>query len=148
MRWLSMRVSQTLRSGRGTFACLQKIWTFQKPNDATKDQFVVEWRGYVYPFRQLSYPCRDGDTLQRFAKPVPLFSMVTNILIAHKDAIHGLRLTQWNLVTLNPDHHEMYTAAITLRGSPLDNCFGFFNGTVQPIAWPGKNQLVVCSGYK
>ena len=26
----------------GTFALLQKIWTFQKPNDGTKDQFVVE----------------------------------------------------------------------------------------------------------
>lgn len=72
--------------------------------------------------------------LQRFVRPVSLFSMVTNIFIAHKDAIHGLRLTWWNLVILNPDHLELYTAAITLRGSPLDNCLGFFNGTVWPIA--------------
>ena len=81
--------------------------------------------------------------IQRFAKPVPLFSMVTNILIDHIYAIHGRRLTQWNLDILSPDHLEMYAAAITSRGSPFDNCFGFIDGTVRPIARPGENQRVL-----
>ena len=104
--------------------------------------------GLCMLLRRLSYPCRYGDMIQRFAKPVPLFSMVTNILIDHIYAIHGRQLTQWNLDILSPDHLEMYAAAITSRGSPLDNCFGFIDGTVRPIARPGENQRVVYNGHK
>ena len=74
--------------------------------------------------------------------------MVTNVLIDHIYAIHGRRLTQWNLDILSPDHLEMYMAAITSRGSPLENCFGVFNGTVRPIAGPGENQRVFFNGPK
>ena len=84
--------------------------------------------GLFMLLRRLSYPCRYGDMIKRFAKPVPLFSMVTNILIDHRGAIHGRRLTQWNLYILSPDHLEMYTATIRSRGSPLENCFRFFDG--------------------
>ena len=104
--------------------------------------------GLCMLLRRLSYPCRYGDMIQRFAKPVPLFSMITNILIDHIYAIHGRRLTQWNLDILSPDHLEMYAAAITSRGSPLDNCFGFIDGTVRPIARPGENQRIVYNGHK
>ena len=74
--------------------------------------------------------------------------MVTNVLIDHIYAIHGRRLTQWNLDILSPDHLEMYMAAITSRGSPLENCFGVINGTVRPIAGPGENQRVVYNRQK
>lgn len=39
--------------------------------------------GLCMLLRQLSYACRYRDMFQRFARPVPLFSMVTNILIDH-----------------------------------------------------------------
>ena len=104
--------------------------------------------GLCMLLRRLSYPCRYGDMIQRFAKPVPLFSMVTNILIDHIYAIHGRRLTQWDLGILSPDHLEMYAATITSRGSPLDHCFGFIDGTVRPIARPGENQRIVYNGHK
>ena len=104
--------------------------------------------GLCMLLRRLSYPCRYGDMIQRFAKPVPLFSMVTNILIDHICAIHGRRLTQWNLYILSPDHLEMYTATIRPRGSPLENCFGFIDGTIRPIARPGEDQQVVYNGHK
>ena len=39
--------------------------------------------GLFVLLRRLSYPCRYGDMIQRFAKPVSLFSMVSNILIDH-----------------------------------------------------------------
>ena len=98
--------------------------------------------------RQLSYPCRYRDMIQRFAKPVPLFSMVTNILIDHIYAIHGRRLTQWNLDILSPDHLEMYTAAVTSGASALDNCLGFIDGTVRAMTRPRENQWVVYNGHK
>ena len=43
---------------------------------------------------------------------------------------------------------EIYNNAITAKGSPLNNCFGFIDGTVRPISKPGQNQHVVCNGHK
>ena len=43
---------------------------------------------------------------------------------------------------------EIYNNAITAKGSPLDNCFIFIDGTVRPISKPGQNQHVVYNGHK
>ena len=104
--------------------------------------------GLCMLLRRLSYSCRYGDMILRFAKSIPVISMVTNILIDHVYDIHGQRLTHWNLDILDPDHLETYAAAITARGSPLDNCFGFIDGTVRPIARPGENQRILYNGHK
>ena len=40
----------------------------------------------------------------------------------------------------------MYAAAISARGAPLQNCFGFIDGTVRPIARPGDNQRILYNG--
>ena len=34
------------------------------------------------------------------------------------------------------------------KGAALNNCFGFIDGTVRPIARPGENQRVVYNGNK
>ena len=31
--------------------------------------------------RRISYPCRYGDMIQRFARPVPVLSMITNTML-------------------------------------------------------------------
>ena len=49
---------------------------------------------------------------------------------------------------LNPHSREIYSNAITAKGSPLDNCFGFIDGTVRPISKPGQNQHVFYNGHK
>ena len=36
----------------------------------------------------------------------------------------------------------------TLHARSLDNCFGFIDGTVQPITRPGENQRVVYNGHE
>ena len=43
---------------------------------------------------------------------------------------------------------EIYNNAITAKGSPLNNCFGFIDGTVRPISKPGQNQHLVYNGHK
>ena len=43
---------------------------------------------------------------------------------------------------------EMCAAAITVRGAPLQNFFGFIDGTVRPIARPGDNQHILYNGHK
>ena len=37
---------------------------------------------------------------------------------------------------------------ISQRGSPLQNCFGFVDGTVRPIAKPDNNQRIVYNTHK
>ena len=51
---------------------------------------------------------------------------------------HGQRLTQCNNLLLNP-------AALQ---SPLENWFGFADGTTRPISRPSENQITVYNGPK
>ena len=55
---------------------------------------------------------------------------------------------EWNDSILDPYSLERYSNAITAKGSPLDNCFGFVDGTVRPISKPGENQRIVYNGHK
>ena len=104
--------------------------------------------GLCMVLRRLSFPCRYADMIPRFAKPVPVISMVTNTVLNIMYPAHSPRVTRWNHDILDPDQMEMYAAAITSRGAPLQNCFGFLDGTVRPIARPGDNQRILCNGHK
>ena len=75
-------------------------------------------------------------------------SMVTNTVLDCIYDIHGHRITRWNHDILTPDQLEMYAAAIAAKGAPMETCFGFIDGTVRPIARPGKNQRLLYNGHK
>ena len=98
--------------------------------------------------KRLAYPCRYVDMIGRFAKPVPVLCMINNYMIDFIYQSHSHRLLEWNNQILNPAALETYAAAITAKGSPLNNCFGFIDGTVRPISRPGQNQQVVYNGHK
>ena len=89
--------------------------------------------------KRLAYPSRYSDTVHRFARPVPVLSMITNTVLDYVYDRHGHRLTQWN---------KQYADVISAKGSPLDNCFGFVDGTVRPISRPGQHQRAVYNGHK
>ena len=86
--------------------------------------------------------------IHRFARPVPVLSMVTNKVLNHLYQIRGHRLTQWNDTILHPQALEQYAEAIHDKGAPLQNCFGFIDGTVRPISRPRDNQRRVYNGHK
>jgi len=148
MRWPSLRVLRSLHLGKGTFSRWHEVLEIPETIRCDQRSICGGIEGLCMLLRRLSYPCRYRDMIQWFTKPVPVFSMVTNILIDHIYAIHGRWLTQTNLDISSPDHLEMYAAAITLRGSPLHNCFGFIDGTVRPTARPEESQRVVYNGHK
>ena len=104
--------------------------------------------GLCILLRQLSYPCRYGDMIQRFAKPVPILCMVANKLFNHIYNHLGHRVTEWNHEILAPVKLQTYVHAITAKGAPLENCFGFVDGTVRPMSRPGASQRLVYSGHK
>ncbi|XP_068734110.1 uncharacterized protein [Montipora capricornis] len=104
--------------------------------------------GLCMLLKRLSYPCRYGDMIVRFAKPVPVLSMVTNQMIDYVYNTHGHKVLQWNHQVLSPANLQSYVDAITAKGAPLPNCFGFIDGTVRPISRPGEHQRILYNGHK
>ena len=68
--------------------------------------------------KRFSYPCRYSDMIPRFAKPVPVLSMITNTVV---DFIYDM---QGHRIML-----EQYAAAVAEKVAALDNCYGFIDGT-------------------
>ena len=93
--------------------------------------------------KRFVYPTRYSDMIPRFSRPVPVLSMVTNELLDQIYALHSHRIITWNPTILDPPSLERYAQAISVRGSPLQNCFGFIDGTVRLIARPDKHQRIV-----
>ena len=54
-------------------------------------------------------------------------------------------LNSLELVWLDP---EMFANAIHDKGAPLDQCWGFIDGTARPIARPIHNPRIMYSGHK
>ena len=64
------------------------------------------------------------------------------------DDVYGrfkVRLSSLDHVWMNP---AAFADAIHSKGAALDNCWGFIDGTVRPIARPTKNQAIMFSGHK
>ena len=57
----------------------------------------------------------------------------------------GNLLTDLDLVWMEP---QVLASAIQAKGAPLDQCIGFIDGTVRPIAQPTVNQRIMYSGHK
>ena len=74
--------------------------------------------------------------------------MITNTVMDFLFDRHAQRLTQWNPDILNSQALQMYAEAVSARGAPHQNCFGFVDGTVRPIARPGEHQRLVYNGHK
>lgn len=104
--------------------------------------------GLCMVLKRMSFPCRFSDMIYRFGRPVPVLSMVTNQVIDYIYQTHGHRLTQWNNLLLNPAALQTYADAIVRKGAPLENCFGFVDGTVRPICRPNEHQSTVYNGHK
>lgn len=104
--------------------------------------------GLCMLLRRMSYPCRYGDMIPRFAKPVPVLSMITNQMLDFIYNVHGHKVLNWNHDLLSPANLQIYVDTITAKGAPLDNCFGFIDGTIRAIARPEKHQRILYNGHK
>ena len=58
------------------------------------------------------------------------------------------KISRWNPHILSPPLLQQYADVIHAKGAPLENCFGFIDGTVRPIARPGQHQRIVYNGHK
>ena len=69
--------------------------------------------GLCILLRRLAYPCRYGDMIQRFARPVPVLSMISNTVLDYIYDLHGPRVTQWNPDIMSTDKLQNYVNAIS-----------------------------------
>lgn len=98
--------------------------------------------------KRTSFPCHYSDMIYHFGRPVTVLSMVTNQVVDYIFQAHGHRLTQWNNLLLSPAALQRYNDTIATKGAPLENCFGFVDGTVRPICRLNENQSTVYNGHK
>ena len=90
--------------------------------------------------KRFAYPCRYGDLVYHFARPVPEISIITNHIM---DLIYGRwhhLLTRYNHDLLSLPKLLQYAEAIEQAGAALNNCWGFVDGTVRPVCRPNENQ--------
>lgn len=104
--------------------------------------------GLCIALGRAAYPCRYSDLIQRFGRPVPELSMISNLVMDTIYQQHHHRLTQWNNTLLSPALLETYSHTVYQKGSPLSNSFGVIDGTVRPICKPGENQRIVYNEHK
>ena len=98
--------------------------------------------------KRFAHPCRYGDLVCHFARPVPELSIITNHMM---DLIYGRwhhLLTRYNHDLLSPPKLLQYANVIQQAGAALDNCWGFVDGTVRPVCRPNENQRVIYNGHK
>ena len=98
--------------------------------------------------KRFAYPCRYQDLMSRFGRPVPQLCMISNQVLnfLHLNWAHLLSNFQQNW--LSPQNLEAFAQSIHQKGAPLDNCWGFVDGTVRPICRPSHNQRIVYNGHK
>ena len=104
--------------------------------------------GLCIVLKQLAYPCHYSDLISIYGRPVPEISMISNTVIDFTFEHHGRRILELNHTILNHHALQTYAEAVSDKGTVLDNCFGFVDGTVCPICCPNTNQRIVYNGHK
>ena len=74
--------------------------------------------------------------------------MITNQMLGFIYNVHGHKVLNWNHDLLSPANLQMYVDAVTAKGAPLDNCFGFIDETIRAIARPEQHQRILYNGHK
>ena len=57
-------------------------------------------------------------------------------------------LTSFNQIWLSPANVKRYADYIHQSGAPLENCWGFINGTVHSVCRPREGQRQLYNGHK
>ena len=62
--------------------------------------------------------------------------------------LHQHRIHDFNQPWLSQENLQIFANAVCDAGAPLNNCWGFVDGTVRPICRPSELQRVVYNGHK
>ena len=90
---------------------LQLPATLKCPQGSVCDRI----EGICILLRRLTYPCRYSDMVTRFARPVPVLCMASNIVLNYIYDLHHHRITTWNHAILNPVALQQYAGVVVWR---------------------------------
>ena len=88
---------------------LQLPDTLKCPQGSVCDQI----EGIYILLRRLAYPCRYRDIVSRFARPVPVLCMASNMVLNYIYDLHHHRITTWNHAILNPGVLQQYADTVS-----------------------------------
>lgn len=104
--------------------------------------------GLCILLRRLAYPNRLVELQSVFGLSTPSLSQISNTVldIIYQQKGHLLQDLR-NLNWLTEERLKRFAEVIGQR-SPLNNCWGFIDGTARPICRPSVNQQAYYSGHK
>jgi hypothetical protein len=112
----------------------------------TKSRYAAPgWEVLCMLLRRFAYPCRLKDLQLMFGRQKSHISEFINELVHFLHEKWESKLF-WAVEHL--DEIEYWCECVTLKGSPLDKCYGFIDGTVRPICRPTDDQRTVYNGHK
>ena len=98
--------------------------------------------------RRLAYPNRLHDIIPTFGRSKTELSQIFNVTCRFIYDNHGHLLTDFNQRWLEPASLRRFTEAVSAKGSALDNCWGFIDGTLRAMCRPGVDQEENYNGHK
>ena len=98
--------------------------------------------------KRFPYPCRYCDMVGHFGRNLTEICLIFNQLLDLVYEQHHHRLESWNQPFLSSEMLQSYADATYNKGAPLENCFGFVDGTVRRTIRPNYNQRVMYNGHK
>ncbi|XP_070384926.1 uncharacterized protein [Dermacentor albipictus] len=99
--------------------------------------------------RRLAYPNRLRELESLFGRHYSVISSATNAVLAHIESTFGYLLQDANNHSwLDLAKLEDFSQAVYAKGAPLQNCWGFIDGTARAICRPSRDQKLFFSGHK
>ena len=86
--------------------------------------------GLCLLLRRLAYPCRYIDLIPIFGRAKAELSIMSNAVVDFIYAEHKHLLNTFAAPWMSPGSLSTYCEAVHRKGAPLDNCWGFIDGTV------------------
>ena len=86
--------------------------------------------------------------IPQFGRSVPELCNITNTVMNIIYDNHSKLLSSLCQPWLFPANIQNFAEVIHGKGAPLENCWGFVDGTVRPLTRPSKSQRILYNGHK
>ena len=128
--------------------CLKECLQLPENIDCSSRSACESVEGLRIFINRLSYPCRCTDIIPLFGRNPTEICLTFNEILDFIYQHHHHRLQSWDLNFLQALLQQSYADAVSQKGAPLNNCFGFVDGTLIFICRPSLNQRQMYNSHK
>ena len=98
--------------------------------------------------RRHCYPCRYFDLVPIFGRAIEEMSLITTQFTKKNYDQWGHLVSTMNQPWLAPNKLKVFADAIHEKGAAVDNCWGFVDGSMEPVCRADRFQRVIYNGHK